>query len=130
MLAAANAHVWALVSGYPAKWRRGRQLLVLQVYIDDSASKDGKIFVLAGYIAPAENWAAFSNEWQAILDEEPRLERFKMHEMARSGVRRLRCERFYRVIEKYVTGAISCVIDTNDLSEVIDSIPRTEGNEN
>lgn len=124
---AASARVWALVSGYPGKRRRGRQLLVFQVYIDDSASRDRKVFVLAGYIAPAEKWAAFSDEWQAMLDEEPRLKRFKMHEMARSGARRLRCEKFYRVIEKYVTGAISCVIHANDLAGVIDSISVPPG---
>ena len=42
----ASVRVWVLVSCNTRKRPRGRQLLVLQVYIDDSASRDGKIFVL------------------------------------------------------------------------------------
>jgi hypothetical protein len=51
--------------------------LVLRAYIDDSHTVQ-TAFVLAGYIATAENWAAFSDDWQEVLDMPPRLERFKM----------------------------------------------------
>lgn len=101
-----------------------------QVRIDDSASDDGRIFVLAGYIAPAEKWAMFADEWQVLLDEEPKLKRFKMNAMARSGVRRARCERFYRVIENHVTAAISCVLRADELAEVVDNTKPPKGVKN
>ena len=125
-----SGRVWSLVSGYPGEQRRKRQLLVFQVRIDDSASNDGRVFVLAGYIAPAEKWAEFADEWKALLDEEPPLTRFKMNEMARSGVKRRRCERFYRVIERHVTGAVSCVIKADELAEVVDNIKPPKGVKN
>jgi hypothetical protein len=46
-------------------------------YIDDSHTTQSA-FVLAGYVATAENWTLFSDEWQAILDMQPALSRFKM----------------------------------------------------
>ena len=122
--------IWSLVSGHPGERRRKRQPLVYQVRIDDSASDDGRIFVLAGYIAPAEKWAMFADEWQVLLDEEPKLKRFKMNAMARSGVRRARCERFYRVIENHVTAAISCVLRADELAEVVDNTKPPKGVKN
>lgn len=96
---------------------------MFQAYIDDSASHHRSIFVLAGYIAPAERWAALAEEWQALLDEEPPLTRFKMYDMAQSNVRRDRCEGFYRAIERHVSGAISCTLKANELEAVVDSMP-------
>lgn len=42
---------------------------MLQGFIDDSGW-DGQspVFVLAGYVAKAEQWEAFSDEWQKVLD--------------------------------------------------------------
>jgi hypothetical protein len=60
--------------------------MAIQAYMDDSFSPGG-VHVLAGYVAPAESWAAFSKEWEQLL---PRAlpgktgkYRFKMKEMAR-----------------------------------------------
>jgi hypothetical protein len=53
----------------------------LQGYFDDSGGSSGKRpFVLAGFISSAEQWAKFSVDWRAKLDEEPRLSYFKMSE--------------------------------------------------
>ena len=42
---------------------------MLQAFIDDSGW-DGQspVFVLAGYVAKAEQWEAFSTDWQLALD--------------------------------------------------------------
>ena len=73
--------VWALVSGLPSGQREARQLMVLQAYIDDSGNEPtSPIFVLAGFISTHQRWAAFSDEWQAALDEPPQLAYFKMAE--------------------------------------------------
>ena len=39
--------------------------MVLQAFIDESGKNDW--FVLGGYIASAEAWAAFSKDWEQIL---------------------------------------------------------------
>lgn len=63
-------HIWKLVCGLPESRAKAKRLLMLQVYIDDSGKPDqSEVQVLAGYLASAERWAAFSNEWQSILDE-------------------------------------------------------------
>jgi hypothetical protein len=61
--------------------RRKGLLLMLQGYFDDSGS-DGQRppFVLAGYILPAEKWAAFSDAWNTELAQEPKIRYFKMFE--------------------------------------------------
>jgi hypothetical protein len=41
----------------------------LQGFADDSGQGHGPVFVLAGFVASAERWAAFNVDWQAILDE-------------------------------------------------------------
>jgi hypothetical protein len=50
----------------------------MQAYIDDST--EPPIFVLAGFVARAEEWAKLTIRWQSTLDQPPRLEYFKMKE--------------------------------------------------
>ena len=51
-------------------------------FVDDSGSGEGKdrgnVFVLAGFVASAKEWGAFSTKWQKICDREPRTPDFKM----------------------------------------------------
>ncbi len=55
--------------------------MVLQAYSDDSGSEpNSPIFILAGFVTTQQRWAAFSHEWQALLDEPPGLAYFKMTE--------------------------------------------------
>jgi hypothetical protein len=74
----ANSYIWALVSGFSEPMRSNRLLLMLQAYIDDSRSDDPPVFALGGFIAPAEKWASFSDEWQQFLDMPPAIKYFKM----------------------------------------------------
>lgn len=95
---------------------------MLQAYIDDSKS-DGKLFVLAGYVAPAEAWAAFSDEWKAELDQAPALGEFKMAEMNRRSSWNPntweRCGRFYSIIERHVSAAISVTIPLDGFANAV-----------
>lgn len=89
---------------------------MLQAHVDAS-TEGGELFVLAGYIAPAEAWASFSDDWQAELDRPQKLRAFKMKDQARNHWRRT--ERFYRVIEKHVTMAVSVTIRIPDLERIV-----------
>jgi hypothetical protein len=40
----------------------------------------GPIFVLAGLLGRSEDWAEFTDKWQAVLDHDPSLSAFKMRE--------------------------------------------------
>lgn len=98
--------------------------MTLQAYIDDSWD-DGGTYVLAGYIATAEQWAAFSAEWEALLplatkNKEGKY-RFKMSEMARYGKMDI-VPLFYNTIMKHVQMSISCVIDRNELKTKVDNL--------
>jgi hypothetical protein len=118
----ASERIWALVSGFPGEKRRGRWLLMFQAYIDDSNKGDKKLFVLAGYLATVERWAAFSDEWQRLLDMKSphyrRLEYFKMQEM-QSQADRERCSWFYRVIENHAQVALSFVVNPKVLLSAV-----------
>lgn len=52
---------------------------VLQAYIDDSGStNESEVFVLAGFVARASRWAAFSVEWESVCAQDPKTPDFKM----------------------------------------------------
>jgi hypothetical protein len=57
-------------------------MTVIQAYVDDSGNSAdcGKnpVFVLAGYIASADLWAAFSAAWEAECAKAPSIADFKM----------------------------------------------------
>ena len=51
---------------------------MLQAFFDESYDDD--IFVMAGWVASAKAWTAFSDEWQQFLDMKPSIGYFKMRE--------------------------------------------------
>jgi hypothetical protein len=94
--------------------------MVLQAFIDESYNSQTGIYVLGGYIASAEAWANFSKEWKEMLpngtpDKYGRYH-FKMREMAVSETRMQRVPKFFRIIEKHVSLAISCKVSVIDIN--------------
>ncbi len=107
-----------------------------QAFIDDSGNEPTKPhFVLAGFVAAAANWAAFSDEWRAALDESPRLDYFKMKEAAglkdqfdpKNGwneqKRDDRLILLTRIIRKYVGIRIHAKVVHSDFDKYVKSIP-------
>ena len=115
--AEAELPVWALLCGLHSLKREGWRRLVLQAYIDHSC--EAGTFVLAGYLAAAEEWAAFSKEWKELLDDQPVLKRIEMQEMAQSPERMERASRLYRTIERHVRIAVSCIIPVDELRQAV-----------
>ena len=69
-----------LVCGYANPIRDGVKLLMLRAYVDDSHMGQAPVYVLAGWVAPAEVWARFSDAWRDVLWMSPRIEYFKYAE--------------------------------------------------
>jgi Protein of unknown function (DUF3800) len=90
--------------------------MVFQLYVDDS-SDNSRMLILAGYIATAENWAKFSDEWQEILDmRRPYpLKAYHAAERGNSDEEREREIFLFRVIERYVQGGVAFGIPTAKL---------------
>ncbi len=98
-------------------------MAVLQGFIDDSGEQElprDPVFVLAGFIASAERWAAFSQEWQAALDAKPAIDFFKMNQAATltgqfkgwTDIQRdKKVELLTGVIVKYAEVKVQCAID-------------------
>ena len=85
--------------------------MVLQVFADDSGT-EAENFVLAGYLATAEEWIRFSNEWAPLAKRWGVLQKdggyvFHMTEMAWGKERRERVSAFYRIIEKHKLSAFA-----------------------
>lgn len=103
--------------------------MVLQAYIDDSRDTDGT-FVLAGYIASAEQWAAFSRDWEELLPlagkNKKGQRRFKMTQMAMHKKMK-EVGLFHEVIMKHAQMSIACIINTNTLKEKVDNLVATAG---
>ena len=120
--------VLPLIPAYPDEVREFRHLMIINPCIDDSGSDPGQShFVLGGYLAPAEEWLRFSDEWQTMLDCEPRIRYFKLKEAVRlkdqfrvlenpgqgdhrarftSELRDRRVELAFSIIKKYAIGGI------------------------
>lgn len=76
----ARSSIASLVCGYPSAVRRKRNLLMLTVFCDDSGSNYKTPFcVVAGYVATAEQWMEFSDEWAQLLGRS-KLKYLKMSE--------------------------------------------------
>lgn len=109
------------LSGLPENTRKRRLVVTFQCFVDDSGGVGhSKHFVLAGLVGPSSQWAEFSAEWQACLDEKPSLKRFKMSEAAgRSGefyrwtdtMRNNKLRAFARIINRYPKLLTYSVID-------------------
>lgn len=56
---------------------------MLQAVVDDSGKGEPPVFVMAGFVLAAEEWAAFADQWQAVLEKDPKIEYFKMREAFR-----------------------------------------------
>ena len=80
---AAQLQVVGLVCGLSERHRSRRLILPLQAYIDDSGRGQGQMFVFAGFVLPFEEWLPFVDAWQAVLDEYPKIDYFKMKEAHR-----------------------------------------------
>ena len=118
-----NESVLVHVSGLAPKKRLRSTLMALQAYIDDSMTDDA-VLVLAGYIAPVENWLKFSEEWQELLDMQPRWSRFKMSEIA-SSPNPERFERagwFARIIEEHAHAFVAVALELKPLREIVEEL--------
>lgn len=98
---------------------------MLQAFIDESGKGQGDLFVLAGYIAPAQVWAeSFAPRWQKLLDLGPpnhrHIDVFKMREMLDASEQ---SSWFYRAIEDSVTAEVSCTINVAGLHKAYREFP-------
>lgn len=123
----AAAPVWALVSGFPSAQRRRRTLVILQAHIDES--EDAEAFVMAGYVASAEEWAKFSDDWDAALAADPAVPFLKTSQAMlkipggpfwglTAEQRNAKLERLYAVIDKYVFFEVSSVVLMEPLKRI------------
>jgi uncharacterized protein DUF3800 len=97
---------------------------VLQVCIDDSGRGQEPVFVLAGYVARARNWEAFSHGWQDLLRKYG-LKYLKTHEVMdgfsgwSTSVREKRLLEFVSLIRKYTRSSIKVAIDYSSFNRVL-----------
>lgn len=117
-----STQIWDIVpwySGLPTDESRDRMVMALQLYVDDSGKNDPPVFVLAGFIASAESWVKFSNEWRGALSSAPALDHFKMVDAGhRNGVfkgfspaeRDERLIQLAEIIESHVEFGVSIAI--------------------
>ena len=117
-----GASVWDVLPqlcGVPSPARLRRLVLALAVYIDDSGKDDPPVFVLAGFIAEAEAWAAFTDEWDEELTRYPKIKYFKMKEAhalngqfegVSSLARDHKVGRLASLCSKHLSGELACVV--------------------
>ena len=97
---------------------------MLQAYIDESYS-DGTVFIMAGYVATAERWAALADEWAQLLGLGPphwlRIGEVHMNQM-RTQLGMEQAGLFYKLVCRHLDVHISCTIRRQDLRDAFESI--------
>jgi hypothetical protein len=121
--------LWQLLpslSGLSNDERSRRPLLVMHAYVDDSV--EAPVFVLAGFVARAEQWAELTVRWRSALERPPRLDFFKMKEAhALQGQfrgwskadRDARLAEFVSIIRDHVLVAVYSVVHQRDYLAVM-----------
>jgi hypothetical protein len=98
----------------------------MQAYVDDST--EPPVFVLAGFVARAEQWAEFTVRWRDALAKPPRLQYFKMKEAnACQGQftgwsvadRDARLADLVGIIKDHALVGISSIVRHTDYSEIL-----------
>lgn len=127
-------HGMSFLSGLPETKRRRRLLMPIQAFIDDSGEKgQGPIFVLAGLLGRSEDWAEFTDKWQAVLDHDPSLSAFKMREAAglserfagwSPAQRDARVFQLAEVINQTPLTAIFCALDLEGFDAFVTGAPK------
>lgn len=117
------------LAGLPEGKRKQRLLMAVQVYVDESGGAGQEpVFVLAGVMGYAERWAQFSDEWQAVLDEEPKIHALKMHQAVHMRgdfrgwpiqARNERLSRLADVLNKRELAIIECNMNLAGLRETV-----------
>ena len=110
--------------------------MVLQAFVDDSGSEpQSPLFVLAGFMSTAEQWADFSTDWAAALAEPPALEYFKAKEANRlrgqfdrhkgwdEERRDNRVSALISIIRKHAISRIHASVRTADFNTYIKNLP-------
>jgi hypothetical protein len=118
--------VWKHVTGLAPTRAVRRLIMVLnfQAFMDESVGVPPHgDFVLAGYIAPAQVWAAFSKDWEEALPlglkGKDGKYYFKMSEMALVPERMARVKRFSEIIDLHPLIPISCRLNLGEFENAL-----------
>ena len=130
--------IFDIVCGYSSASRKKKLLVVLQAYIDESSSREGRRYlVLAGYCMGAEGWINLSEDWEKVLKSDPKIAFFKMsdaHNLSGefSGWEKGRAvekiENLIQVIEKYKPASFEVCVSVNAFNKLIKPLNLPELN--
>jgi hypothetical protein len=130
--ASPSEEIHALVSGYSRVDRESKILVMLQTYVDDSASEqDDKILLLAGYVQEAKTWSAFSDDWRKVLESIPSIKYFHMVEAENlrdefrgwtPTNRDLKIDALADIIVKYQPWSIECSVSRANYQRIIEPV--------
>ena len=90
--------------------------MALKVFVDESGTDDRPVFIMAAYIARAEQWEAFNAEWLDVLAQELSVSAFHMQEARHAGqIEKL--PQLIEVIKRNVMFRAFIAIEHNDHEE-------------
>lgn len=139
---AAADSIARLVCCYSPPLRERKIIVVLDGYVDDSGAsgdqRDGDHFMLAGYVACAESWMRFSEEWDIECAKEPPTPDFKMSKAMRpvdsgdddgyvwtEAQRDLRIGNLAAIVNRWTLLRVSCATRKSGYENIIKgNVPR------
>ena len=129
---AAGDVIRAMVCGYASSARAKKLMVMLQAFVDDSASEFGdKRLFLAGYVDRAERWAALSDAWERELKKHPAIAYFKMTEAENfrgqfkswsKSDRDRKVLALAGIVDTYRPLAIHCSVSREEYSRIVEPV--------
>lgn len=131
MSAQRTTKVWDIfpfLCGLPSPERLRRLILSLLVFADDSGKNQQPVFVMAGFISRAENWAKFSDEWKEALEAHPSIAYYKSSEAFslqgqflhwKEAARDEKVLLLANIIKRHVAAALSSTVSHEDYAATL-----------
>lgn len=95
---------------------------MLKGFFDDSTADKEGVLVLAGYIARADGWDAYTKVCEDLINRTPLLEEFKMQELADSNEGKEWAKWLYRqAIEPNILGRVAVICPIQEIKEAVSS---------
>ena len=91
------------------------------VYCDESGKGELPVFVMAGFVARAEQWAAFNEEWTTVLNEPPAISAFHMTDARWHGYD-TKLPKLIEVIKRHVIVGLAVSVDHADYNQLVKGV--------
>jgi len=85
----------------------------------DGSTQDGRVLIVAGYMADTDTWLRFSDAWQEKIDTLDNGRPFKMSRASKTAKGMRRAQQHYRLIQDFGLVGVGCAVPIEPLRRLV-----------